>query len=101
MDYPTTNRGPVGTWSLIKGVKSMAVSFFREMLHGSTHVSRVTYLIVDALFSFVYDVANDFEASVVAFRVIGASAVWVYFPIPKLIQAGEIPFTVKLSFTQR
>lgn len=92
-DHPRTGGG----WllELLQGLKSNVEPFLREWLlpeSRSTHKSPVTCLIADVLLTFAFDVANEAEVPVIEFRAMGACAIWAFFCIPKLIEAGEVPF---------
>lgn len=92
-DHPRTGGG----WllELLQGLKLNVEPFLREWLlpeSRSTHKSPVTCLIADVLLTFAFDVANEAEVPVIEFRAMGACAIWAFFCIPKLIEAGEVPF---------
>jgi len=92
-DHPRTGGGWVR--ELFQGLKSNVEPFLRERLlpeSRSTHKSPVTCLIADASLGFAFDVANEAEVPVIEFRAMGACAIWAFFCIPKLIEAGEVPF---------
>uniref|UniRef100_A0A7C9EK62 Glycosyltransferase n=1 Tax=Opuntia streptacantha TaxID=393608 RepID=A0A7C9EK62_OPUST len=92
-DHPRTG----GMWllELLKGLKSSVQPFLRERLSPesrSIHNPPVTCLIADALLRFAFHVANEAEVPAIGFTAVGACALWAFTCIPKLIEAGEVPF---------
>ena len=83
-----------GNWlpEQLQGLKSNAEPFLRDVMPGSPHTSQVTCLIADPTLCFALEVANEAEVPVIEFRAVGACFLWIYFCLPKLIEAGEIPF---------
>uniref|UniRef100_A0A803L527 Glycosyltransferase n=1 Tax=Chenopodium quinoa TaxID=63459 RepID=A0A803L527_CHEQI len=75
-----------------EGVAPSAKPLLRELLFGSTETDKVTCFIIDGWLSFAYDLANEAEVPVIAFRCSSACCNWTYFCIPQLIEAGEVPF---------
>ncbi|KAF1001463.1 hypothetical protein AG4045_020732 [Apium graveolens] len=53
----------------------------------------VTCIIADGLMSFVCDVANELGISIFYTRTLSPCSLSVFFSLPKLIQAGELPFS--------
>ncbi|CAH9091230.1 unnamed protein product [Cuscuta epithymum] len=52
----------------------------------------VTCLVVDGIFSFAVDVAEDAGVQLLYFDTISPCGLWSYMCVPKLIEAGELPF---------
>nr|GME13550.1 7-deoxyloganetic acid glucosyltransferase-like [Ipomoea batatas] len=52
----------------------------------------VSCLIVDGIFPFAVDIAKDIGVPLFYFDTISPCAVWIYLRVPKLIEAGELPF---------
>ncbi|XP_073124534.1 7-deoxyloganetic acid glucosyl transferase-like isoform X2 [Henckelia pumila] len=67
---------------------------FKEMLISSESESRrrVSCIVADGILGFTFDVGNELGIPVFYVRTISACCLWVFFCLPKLIQAGEIPF---------
>ncbi|PIM97165.1 7-deoxyloganetic acid glucosyltransferase [Handroanthus impetiginosus] len=63
---------------------------FKEMLSGGN--SRVNCIIADWILGFTCDVAKDVGIPIFYVRTISAACLWVFFCLPKLIEAGELPF---------
>lgn len=53
----------------------------------------VTCVIADGLMSFVCDVANEVGISIFYTRTLSPCSLSVFFSLPQLIQAGELPFS--------
>lgn len=53
----------------------------------------VTCIIADGVMSFVCDVANDIGVNIFCTRTLSACSLSIFFSLPKLIDAGELPFT--------
>lgn len=58
----------------------------------SAHTSQITCLTADSMLSFALEVANEAEIPVIEFSALGACFFWIYFRLPKPIEAGEIRF---------
>ncbi|XP_076904769.1 7-deoxyloganetic acid glucosyl transferase-like isoform X1 [Bidens hawaiensis] len=54
----------------------------------------VTCMISDGIMGYTCDVANDVGLPIVYVRTISACCLWVFFCLPKLIESGELPFSV-------
>ncbi|GKC21147.1 hypothetical protein Tco_1023297, partial [Tanacetum coccineum] len=46
----------------------------------------------DEIYSFALDVADEVGVPVVYFETVSPCALWTYLCLPKLIEAGEVPF---------
>lgn len=75
--------------NLLESIEASAVPIFREMLKAG---APVTCLIADGIFTFATDVAADIGVPLLYFDTISPSGFWTYLCLPKLIQAGEVPF---------
>ncbi|KAL6580309.1 hypothetical protein OROMI_008333 [Orobanche minor] len=73
---------------LFESLRSKTKPLFREVLSAS----RVSCVIADGILGFTCDVANDVGVPIFYVRTISAACLWVFFRLPKLIQAREIPF---------
>ncbi|KAL8166287.1 hypothetical protein V2J09_007786 [Rumex salicifolius] len=91
-DHP---RSSERVMDLVEALESTAKPAIKEILLGlgGGMNGPVTWFIVDGILGFAYEVAHQVGVPVAAFRTIGASCFWAYFCIPRLLQAGEIPFT--------
>lgn len=69
---------------------------FKEMLSSGCLESgsrrRVSCIVADGILGFACDVGNELGIPVFYVRTISACCLWVFFCLPKLIEAGEIPF---------
>ncbi|KMT13924.1 hypothetical protein BVRB_4g077650 [Beta vulgaris subsp. vulgaris] len=93
-EHPRAGVSKFKDWSseLVEKLALSGEPLLREMLVGSTGIDKVTCLIIDGWISFANEVANEVEVPVIAFRCSSPCYMWTYFCIPKLIQAGDIPF---------
>ncbi|KAH7537485.1 hypothetical protein FEM48_Zijuj03G0098000 [Ziziphus jujuba var. spinosa] len=81
---------------LFDSMNSISKSLLKQMLAsdelGSESSPSVTCIIADGLFGkFTTDVADELGIPIIHFRTIGACSFWVYFSIPNIIEAGELP----------
>ncbi|XP_010262685.1 PREDICTED: 7-deoxyloganetic acid glucosyltransferase-like [Nelumbo nucifera] len=92
-DHPRSGPGLV---ELFDSLKITSIPLLREMLvsnrWGSDVRPPVTCIIADGIMSFTIDVARDLNIPTIFFRTVSACSFWAYFCVPKLIEAGEIPF---------
>lgn len=58
----------------------------------------VTCIIADGVMSFVCDVANEIGISIIYTRTLSPCSLSVFFSLPRLIEAGELPFTGMQDF---
>nr|DAD28356.1 TPA_asm: hypothetical protein HUJ06_029824 [Nelumbo nucifera] len=81
---------------LFDSLKLTSIPLLREMLvsnrWGSDVRPPVTCIIADGLLSFTIDVAEELNIPIISFRTTSACSFWAYFCIPKLVEAGELPF---------
>lgn len=83
---------------MFESTRAVTKPLFREMMVsgelslGSSTWSPVTCIVADGVVSFAIDVAKDIGIMSVSFRTISASCYRAYFSIPRLIEAGELPF---------
>lgn len=75
-------------WDLFDSVKKTARVPFTEMVRAGDF----SCVIADGLLGFTADVAAEAGLPVFYVRTISASCLWIFFCLPKLIQAGELPF---------
>ncbi|KAK6794024.1 hypothetical protein RDI58_007477 [Solanum bulbocastanum] len=85
-------------WKMIEGVEEMSSPPFREMLMTTTTCSP-TCLIVDGIFTLAVDIAKEAKIPLLYFDTISPCAVWTYLAVPKLIEAGDVPFKGKTIFS--
>ncbi|KAH9626343.1 hypothetical protein KSS87_023501 [Heliosperma pusillum] len=70
-------------------------SRLRELLvYGSTGPRRkpVTCVIADGFFWFMADVAKEIRVPLVYFETVSPCGLWTYLCLPKMLQAGDLPF---------
>uniref|UniRef100_A0A5B7A2E3 Glycosyltransferase n=1 Tax=Davidia involucrata TaxID=16924 RepID=A0A5B7A2E3_DAVIN len=81
---------------LFGSLKTTTKPLFRELLTSGDLSSDkrrpVTCIIADGILSFTLDVGKEIGIPVIYSRTISACCLWVFFSIPKLIEAGELPF---------
>ncbi|KAF8397372.1 hypothetical protein HHK36_016285 [Tetracentron sinense] len=81
---------------IFDSIKMITKPLFRKMLVSLRRSSDirppVTCIIADGIMTFAIDVAEELEIPIISFRTISACSFWAYFCIPKLIEAGELPF---------
>ncbi|KAF8397376.1 hypothetical protein HHK36_016289 [Tetracentron sinense] len=65
---------------------------FRDLLLSFPQDLPVTGIIADGIMSFAIDVAQDLGIPIFIFRTFSACCLWAYRCIPKLIEAGDLPF---------
>ncbi|XP_055827135.1 7-deoxyloganetic acid glucosyltransferase-like [Solanum dulcamara] len=75
---------------IIEGVEEVSSPLFREMVMTTTCAP--TCLIVDGIFTFAVHIAKEARIPLLYFDTICPCALWTYLAVPKLIEAGEIPF---------
>eukprot|EP00268_Persea_americana_P038450 TRINITY_DN38021_c0_g2_i2.p1 TRINITY_DN38021_c0_g2~~TRINITY_DN38021_c0_g2_i2.p1 ORF type:complete len:202 (-),score=21.54 TRINITY_DN38021_c0_g2_i2:21-626(-) len=97
---PDHRRSAAELVTLFDSLKENTKPILREMLVsdrklGSEHP--VTCIIGDGIMSFVIDVAEEVGLPVISFRTSSACSFWSYFCIPRLVEAGELPFGGTLS----
>ncbi|KAG6393505.1 hypothetical protein SASPL_147748 [Salvia splendens] len=76
--------------NLLESMDASAVPIFREML--LTAETPVTCLIADGVFAFASDVAAEIGAPLLYFDTVSPCGFWTLLCLPRLIQAGEVPF---------
>ncbi|XP_015877329.1 7-deoxyloganetic acid glucosyltransferase [Ziziphus jujuba] len=81
---------------IIDSMSIRSKSVFKHMLVsgelGSDDSPLVTCIIADGIVGwFTTDIANELHIPIYHFRTIGACSFWVYFCVPNLIDAGELP----------
>ncbi|CAA6655066.1 unnamed protein product [Spirodela intermedia] len=79
---------------LVKSLGAQIYEKYRDLLVSLREPWPVTCTIVDGLLPFAAEVGEELEIPVIVFRTSGPCSFWTYFCIPRLIEAGEIPFPV-------
>ncbi|KAF3683879.1 7-deoxyloganetic acid glucosyltransferase [Capsicum annuum] len=74
---------------IIEGIEEVSSPLFREMVIAACGP---TCLIVDGIFTFAVDIAKEARIPLLYFDTISPCSLWTYLAVPKLIEAGEIPF---------
>lgn len=86
---------------VFEGLKNVTERVFKEMMVSGCFSSKsecpVTVIIPDGSFSFALDVAQEIGIPLVYFETVSPCALWTYLCLPKLIEAGEVPFTGELT----
>lgn len=78
---------------IMEGIEEVSSPLFREMVTcASTTEKPLTCLIVDGIFTFALDIAQEAGIPLLYFDTISPCGLWTYLAVPKLIDAGEIPF---------
>ncbi|KAI3458623.1 hypothetical protein Pfo_015286 [Paulownia fortunei] len=77
---------------LFESLRTKTKPLFKEMLSCGSLSSRVSCIIADGILGFTCDVANEVGVPIFYVRTISAACLWVFFCLPKLIEAGELPF---------
>ncbi|KAK3031049.1 hypothetical protein RJ639_035080 [Escallonia herrerae] len=66
---------------------------FREMMiSGALSSSGVTCIVADGIFDFAVGVAKEIGVPLIYFDTISPCGLWTYLCVPKLIEAGDLPF---------
>ncbi|XP_009795416.1 7-deoxyloganetic acid glucosyltransferase-like [Nicotiana tabacum] len=82
--------------NLVKGVEDVSSPLLREMvtsgLLSPNSEKPVTCLLVDGIVTFAVDIAKEVGIPLLYFDTISPCALWTCLCVPKLIEAGEIPF---------
>ncbi|CAL5322580.1 unnamed protein product [Camellia sinensis] len=76
---------------LFDSLETVTKPLFKEML--SSGIGRpVTCIIADGVLSFSFEIAEEVGIPLMYFDTISPCGLWTYFCVPKLIDAGELPF---------
>nr|AZB52807.1 7-deoxyloganetic acid glucosyltransferase 4 [Centranthera grandiflora] len=82
--------------NLLESIDRVAVPIFREMVtrgaYGPGSDEPVTCVIADGIFTFAVEIAAEVGVPLLYFDTISPCGLWTYSCLPKLIEAGEIPF---------
>lgn len=87
MDHPRTGDR---FEDVLYSVKSVTPPLLKEMLLNEIKPP-VNCIISDGFMSFAIDVARDLGIPIIYFRTIGACALWAYYSLREVIDAGELP----------
>ncbi|XP_027102609.1 7-deoxyloganetic acid glucosyltransferase-like [Coffea arabica] len=93
-DHPRTGDRVV---ELFHAVNATTKPQFRDILTGLQFHSpngrpALTCIIADGIMSFTVDVAKELHIPTILFRTVSASCFWAFLCVPKLLEAGELPF---------
>ncbi|XP_059666346.1 7-deoxyloganetic acid glucosyl transferase-like [Cornus florida] len=80
---------------LFDSIKHTSKPLLKEIMLSTRHHGErrpVTCVIADGILGFAMDAAEEVGVPIIYFRTIGACAFWAFFCIPRLIEAGELPF---------
>lgn len=75
--------------NILQSIEAVSLPVFRRILDSG---SPVTCLIADGVFTFATHVAADIGVPLLYFDTISPCGLWGLVSLPKLIQAGEVPF---------
>ncbi|KAG8380767.1 hypothetical protein BUALT_Bualt06G0050300 [Buddleja alternifolia] len=86
--------------NLLNSLEAVAVPIFRKMvssggMYGPDSDKPITCIISDGIFTFATDIAKEIGIQLLYFDTISPCGLWSYMCLPKLIQAGELPFKVQ------
>lgn len=91
-DHPRGDR----FMELFDSLKSKTKPLFKDLLislnDSGSRRPPVTCIIADGILGFTGDVADEVGIPMFYVRTISACCLWVFFCLPKLIEAGEFPF---------
>ncbi|KAL3838471.1 hypothetical protein ACJIZ3_023062 [Penstemon smallii] len=73
---------------LFDSLRTKTKPLFKELVLNS----KVNCIIADGILGFTCDVANEVGIPIFYVRSISACCLWIFFCLPKLIEAGEFPF---------
>nr|XP_043633193.1 7-deoxyloganetic acid glucosyl transferase-like isoform X1 [Erigeron canadensis]XP_043633194.1 7-deoxyloganetic acid glucosyl transferase-like isoform X1 [Erigeron canadensis] len=94
-DHP---RSGSGLMEMFDSLKTKNKILFKDLLTSgklnSDSRRPVTCIIADGIMGYTCDVANEVGIPIIFVRTISACCLWVFFCLPKLIEAGELPFAV-------
>ncbi|TMW84800.1 hypothetical protein EJD97_024360 [Solanum chilense] len=76
---------------IISSLQTMAEPYLKQMLSGLVK-EPITCVILDGLFYYGVDIGNEMGVPVVIFDTNSPSCFWIYLSLPKLIEAGVLPF---------
>ncbi|WMV20259.1 hypothetical protein MTR67_013644 [Solanum verrucosum] len=76
---------------IISSLQAMAEPLLKQMLSALVK-EPVTCVILDGLFYYGVDIGNEMGVPVITFDTISPSCFWIYLSLPKLIEAGVLPF---------
>lgn len=96
-DHPRCGENVTDMFHSIRAVTSLV---FRDMvvsgrLGPGSGRPQITCIIADGVMSFAVDVAKEIGVPCILFRTVSASCFWAYSCIPRLIEAGHLPFKGK------
>ncbi|CAI9759718.1 unnamed protein product [Fraxinus pennsylvanica] len=83
-------------------MKAVGVPLIQEMVTsgpcGTNSENPITCIVADGVFCFAVDIAKQIGVPLLYFDTISPCGLWTYLCLPKLIEAGEFPFTGVLYF---
>ncbi|KAK2973764.1 hypothetical protein RJ640_002268 [Escallonia rubra] len=74
---------------ILDSLKSTSKPLFKDVL---TTGRPVTCVVADGFLGFTLDVAKEMGIPVIYSRTLSACCLWIFYCLPKLIEAGEVPF---------
>ncbi|CAA2971593.1 7-deoxyloganetic acid glucosyltransferase-like [Olea europaea subsp. europaea] len=83
-------------FEMLDSMKAVGVPLFREMVtsgpYGPNSENPITCIVADGAFCFAVDIAKQIGVPLLYFDTMSPCCVWTYLCLPKLIEAGEVPF---------
>ncbi|KAK2639612.1 hypothetical protein Ddye_027407 [Dipteronia dyeriana] len=88
-DHPRSGNTPI---ELLESMSSNSRPLLKQLLVDQTcNRTPVNCIIGDGILGWIIDVADEVKIPIISFRTISACCFWVYFCIPEIIQAQELP----------
>ncbi|PIN07917.1 7-deoxyloganetin glucosyltransferase [Handroanthus impetiginosus] len=88
--------------NLLESMEATAVPIFREMVrtgvYGPVWGDPISCIIADGIFTFATGIAEESNVPLLYFDTVSPCGFWTYMCLPKLIEAGELPFGGKVLF---
>ncbi|KAK6933078.1 hypothetical protein RJ641_035972, partial [Dillenia turbinata] len=89
-DHPRSGHRAMDIFYAIDSVaKPLIKELFKRLV--CCTVPPVTCVIADGIFEFVHEFAEELGIPTICFRTASCCSFWVYYCLPKLIEAGEVP----------
>ncbi|KAK6933076.1 UDP-glucuronosyl/UDP-glucosyltransferase [Dillenia turbinata] len=93
-DHPRSGDRVMDIFYAIDGVaKPLIKELFKRLVCDT--VPPLTCVIAGGAFEFVHEFAEELGIPTICFRTISCCSFWVYYCLPKLIEAGELPLKGK------
>ncbi|XP_071734489.1 7-deoxyloganetic acid glucosyl transferase-like [Rutidosis leptorrhynchoides] len=93
-DHPRSGSGLIELFESLKTNKILFKDLLTSGKLNSDSRRPVTCIIANGTLGYTCDVANELGIPILFVRTISACCLWVFFRLPKLIESGELPFSV-------